>query len=216
MHCWQSKLFPPPVLRGTCRRGAWHGSVIARAWSHDNHTHGFVRTPNNASRMRGNWKQGFRGANPNFVGPEAYTMLGGGALFMEKTQNYEYKSRYEGEYLFQGLCKWATVSFTANQHVNCKGGYTLVTLPRTVTPHRDSVDGTRGRVTYQKLVTRWRYGHVHVHTCSGRNRIIPLMRRPNTDSTPNKPVTSPRNQLLIRYAVTSPVHTVTIRCYDTR
>jgi len=28
-----------------------------------------------------------------------------------------------------------------------------------------------------------------VHTCSGRNRTIPLMWRPNTDSTPNKPVT---------------------------
>jgi hypothetical protein len=35
-----------------------------------------------------------------------------------------------------------------------KGGYTLVTLPRTVTPHRDSVDGTRDHVTYQKLDTR--------------------------------------------------------------
>jgi len=35
-----------------------------------------------------------------------------------------------------------------------KGGYTLVTLPRIVTPYRDSVDGTRDRVTYQKLVTR--------------------------------------------------------------
>jgi hypothetical protein len=57
---------------------------------------------------------------------------------------------------------------------------------------------------------------LHVQTCSRRNRTIPLMRRPNTDSTPNKPVTLPRNQLLIRYAVTSPVHTVTIRCYDTR
>jgi len=57
---------------------------------------------------------------------------------------------------------------------------------------------------------------LHVHTCSGRNCIITLMRRPNTDSTPNKPVTLPRNQLLIRYAVTGPVHTVTIRCYDTR
>ena len=29
-----------------------------------------------------------------------------------------------------------------------KGGYTLVTLPRIVTPYRDSVDGTRDRVTY--------------------------------------------------------------------
>jgi hypothetical protein len=57
---------------------------------------------------------------------------------------------------------------------------------------------------------------LHVHTCSGRNRIIPLMRRPNTDSTPNKPVMLPQNQLLIRYAVTSPVHTVPIRCYDTQ
>jgi len=57
---------------------------------------------------------------------------------------------------------------------------------------------------------------LHVHTCSGRNHIIPLMRRPHTDSTPKKPVTLPRNQLLIRYAGTSPVHSVTIRCYDTR
>jgi hypothetical protein len=49
---------------------------------------------------------------------------------------------------------------------------------------------------------------LHVHTCSNLNRIIPLMRRPNTDSTPNKPVTLPRNQRLIRYTVTSPVHTL--------
>ena len=39
-----------------------------------------------------------------------------------------------------------------------KGGSTLVTLPRNVTPYRDSVDETRDRVTYQKLVTRSRYG----------------------------------------------------------
>jgi hypothetical protein len=38
--------------------------------------------------------------------------------------------------------------------VDCKGGSTLVTLPRIVTPYRDSVDETRDRVTYQKLVTR--------------------------------------------------------------
>jgi hypothetical protein len=37
---------------------------------------------------------------------------------------------------------------------NVKVGYTLLTLPRTVTPYRDSVDGTRDDVTYQKLVTR--------------------------------------------------------------
>jgi hypothetical protein len=34
------------------------------------------------------------------------------------------------------------------------GGYTPVTLPRTVTPYHDSVDGTRDHVTYQKLVTQ--------------------------------------------------------------
>ena len=35
-----------------------------------------------------------------------------------------------------------------------KDGYTLVTLPRIVTPYHDSEDGTRDRVSYQKLVTR--------------------------------------------------------------
>jgi hypothetical protein len=35
-----------------------------------------------------------------------------------------------------------------------KGGYTFVTLPSIVTPYRDSVEGTRDRVTYQKLLTR--------------------------------------------------------------
>ena len=63
---------------------------------------------------------------------------------------------------------------------------------------------------------RWWCVTLHVQTCSGRNRIIPLMRRPNTDRHRTSPVTLPRNQLLIRYVVTSPVHTVTIRCYGTR
>ena len=35
-----------------------------------------------------------------------------------------------------------------------------VKLPRNVTPYRDSVDWTRDRVTYQKSVTRSRYGLV--------------------------------------------------------
>ena len=47
---------------------------------------------------------------------------------------------------------------TAHVHVRLakypKGGHTLVTLPRIVTPYRDSVGGTRARVTCQKLVTR--------------------------------------------------------------
>ena len=44
-----------------------------------------------------------------------------------------------------------------NFSIVSKGGSTLVTLPRIVTPYRDSVDGTRDRVTYQKLVTRQCY-----------------------------------------------------------
>jgi len=43
---------------------------------------------------------------------------------------------------------------TLQEVTTSKGGYTLVTLPRIVTPYRDSVDGTRDLVTYQKLVTR--------------------------------------------------------------
>ena len=61
---------------------------------------------------------------------------------------------------------------------------------------------------------RWRVT-LHVQTCSGRNLMIPLMLRPNTESTPNETVTLPRNQLLTRYTVTSHVHTVTILCYGT-
>jgi len=41
-----------------------------------------------------------------------------------------------------------------------KASYSLVTLPRNETPYRDRVDGTRDRVTYQKLVTQSRYGLV--------------------------------------------------------
>jgi len=40
-----------------------------------------------------------------------------------------------------------------------KAGSTLVTLPRNVTPYRDSVEGTRDRVTNQKLVI-WSRGSV--------------------------------------------------------
>ena len=74
----------------------------------------------------------------------------------------------------------------------------------------------------QRSVWWWRVTP-HVHTCSGRNRIIPLMWRPNTDSTPNKPVTLPCNHLfdtlrgheshphchdkVLRYAVTLQVCT---------
>jgi hypothetical protein len=82
------------------------------------------------------------------------------------------------------------------------------TIPLMWRPNTDS--------TPNKSVTLPRNVTLHVQTCPGRNRTIPLMRQPNTDSTLNKPVTLPRNQLLIRYAVMSPVHTIMIRCYGTR
>jgi len=41
-----------------------------------------------------------------------------------------------------------------------KGGSTLVTLPRNVTPYHDSVVGTHDHITYPKLVTRSCYGLV--------------------------------------------------------
>jgi len=44
--------------------------------------------------------------------------------------------------------------FGINTTIELKGRYTLVTLPRTVTPYRDRVDGTCDSVTYQKLVTQ--------------------------------------------------------------
>ena len=91
-------------------------------------------------------------------------------------------------------------------------GYTLVMLPRIVTLYRDC-----GRDSWPRNVSKVGYAvtcnaTLHVHTCSGRKRIIPLIRRPNTDSTPNKPVTLPRYQCLLRYAVTTlHVHTCSDR-----
>jgi hypothetical protein len=41
---------------------------------------------------------------------------------------------------------------------------------------------------------RWWRVTLHVQTCSGRNRIIFLIRRPNTDNVQHMPVTLPRNQ----------------------
>jgi hypothetical protein len=67
----------------------------------------------------------------------------------------------------------------------------------------------------EKRSGQWWRVTLYVQTCSGRNRIIPLMRLSNTESAPNMPVTLQRNQLLMRYVVTSSVHTVTIRCYGT-
>jgi len=86
-----------------------------------------------------------------------------------------------------------------------------------VTAYRNTVSWKCGRDSWSRNVSKVGYA-LTLWACSlcCRNSIIHLMRRPNTDSTQNKPVTLPRNQLLISYAVTSPVHTVMIRCYDTR
>ena len=53
---------------------------------------------------------------------------------------------------FLTSCKPVSCSKRTLHHGVSK--HTLVTLSRTVTPYRDSVEGTRDRVTYQKLVTR--------------------------------------------------------------
>jgi len=55
-----------------------------------------------------------------------------------------------------GIEKWGKITaFKSRVPLSTsKGGSTRVTLTRIVTPYRDSVDGTRDRVTYQKLVTR--------------------------------------------------------------
>lgn len=50
---------------------------------------------------------------------------------------------------------WAIIIFQyIDDREPFKGAYTLVMLPRIVTPYRDSVDETCAHVTYQKLVTR--------------------------------------------------------------
>ena len=68
---------------------------------------------------------------------------------MEQTECSEtsaYKIQTPGNYSEENIqLTWTAYS---------KGGSTLVTLPRILTPYRDSVDGTRDGITYQKLVTR--------------------------------------------------------------
>ena len=60
------------------------------------------------------------------------------------------------------LCYWSYLDVRRNCLIiqYSEGRYTLVTLPRNVTPYRDSVDGTCDHVTYQKLVMRLRHGLV--------------------------------------------------------
>jgi hypothetical protein len=88
-------------------------------------------------------------------------------------------------------------------------------------PHNTTDSHHSWRQNYQEWKEGQRSGQwwrvtLHIHTYWGHNRVIPLMRWPNTNSWTNKPVTLPRNQLLICYMVTSPFHTVTIPCYSMR
>ena len=92
------------------------------------------------------------------------------------------------------------------------------TITKTLNKSHSTTDSHHSRQKHQEWKEgqrsgRWWPGKLHVQNCSGCNLIIPLMWRPNTDSTPNKTVTLPRNQLLIRYAVTSPVHTCNVTAY---
>jgi hypothetical protein len=64
------------------------------------------------------------------------------------TQNLKYDHSFQSQ-------RWR--SMQPHRQWRPLASYTLVTLPRNVTPYRDNVDGTRDRVTYQKLVTRSRY-----------------------------------------------------------
>jgi hypothetical protein len=74
-----------------------------------------------------------------------------------------------------------------------------------LSPRRSEHTATKAA---QKELTRRTAVHCvrdteRIHTCSSRNCNIPLMGRANTDIAPNKPVTLHRNQLFIRYGVTS-------------
>jgi hypothetical protein len=75
-------------------------------------------------------------------------------------------------------------------------------------PHNttDSHQSSRQSIRNETKGSRADGGDESRCPCSGRYRIIPLMRRPNTDSTPNKPVKSRDHKS---------VHTVTIQRYLT-
>jgi hypothetical protein len=56
------------------------------------------------------------------------------------------------------VCKTSMIRcfYHKAETVNFKGGYTIVTLSRIVTPYRDSVDGTRARID----IKSWLRGNV--------------------------------------------------------
>jgi len=56
--------------------------------------------------------------------------------------------------IWKDSCTLKQYSWTLFNECTPYGGYTLVMLPRIVTPYCDGMDKTRARVTYRKLVTR--------------------------------------------------------------
>jgi hypothetical protein len=66
-------------------------------------------------------------------------------LFNDAVNCYDYTALVTDERISMEYGRNDTDS---GKQENSKGGYALVTLPRTVTPYRDVVDGTRDHVTY--------------------------------------------------------------------
>jgi hypothetical protein len=91
------------------------------------------------------------------------------------------------------------------------------TMTKTLKKPHNSIDSHRSsRQKYQELKEGerselWWRVTLHVQSCSGRNRIIPLMRRPNTDSAPNMPVKLPRKTRFDRLCG----HESRRHCHDT-
>jgi hypothetical protein len=67
---------------------------------------------------------------------------------------YAYYVTSNSEQLISGIPDCLTYTWEMQLRDSLLRWVHTITLPRTVTPYRDSVDGTRDHVTYQKLVTR--------------------------------------------------------------
>jgi hypothetical protein len=78
---------------------------------------------------------------------ELYWLL----CFVYSDYNIFHKHNYQLRKKFKILRQTCNQRYFSKSF-HSKSGFTLVTLPRTVTPYRDRVDGTRYRVTYQKLL----------------------------------------------------------------
>ena len=91
-------------------------------------------------------------------------------LFLDYHEDGKKLFRNDGTYTrrHQLSSQHTSLWLSPEEAATSKGRYTLVTLPRNVTPYRDSVDGTCDHVTYQKMVTPLRYGLFGVLSVFGR------------------------------------------------